>query len=154
MSTNQVNRSRGRSWAARAAAAVLLTATAGAFAPSAASAATVCDNAVPGYYMRTIRVHGEAIARVWMHHDAAYRSCTVLRALKWKGTPHYMYLRVCRTRDRPNHGVGCSGWDAGQYSLYAGPIWHPAPWCQSIHAKIDSPSGHRVYDGWLPGPCD
>ncbi len=151
----EVSASRVRSRAARVAAAVLLAAAFAALAPSGASAATVCDNAKPkSYFVRTIHVHGKAIARVWMHWDASGRSCTVLRALKWKGTPHYMYLRVCRTRDRPNHGVGCSGWDAGLYSFYAGPIWHPQTWCQAIRAKIDSPSGRRVYDGWVSGPCD
>lgn len=133
---------------------VLLAVSFAALAPAGASA-TVCSGAIPGSrYSQTIRVHGEAIARVWMHHDTRYRSCTVLRAVKWKGTPHYMFLRVCARQDRPNHGVGCSGWDAGLYRFYAGPIWHPQAWCQAIRAKIDSPSGRRVFDGWVSGPCD
>ena len=89
MSTaTEVNAARARSWAARMAAAVLLAAAFAAIAPSGASAATVCDNATPSsYFFQTIRVRGKAIARVWMHWDASHRSCTVLRALKWKGTP-------------------------------------------------------------------
>lgn len=84
----EVSASRVRSRAARVAAAVLLAAAFAALAPSGASAATVCDNAKPkSYFVRTIHVHGKAIARVWMHWDASGRSCTVLRALKWKGTP-------------------------------------------------------------------
>ena len=135
--------------------AVAFLAPTGTPGPSTAQARTVCDGAQPNHrFSRTIRVRGKAIARVWMHWDARGRSCTVLRALKWKGTPHYMFLRVCKGRDRPNHGVGCSGWDAGQYRYYAGPIWHAQPWCQAIRVKIDSPSGRRVFNGWVGGPCD
>ena len=51
------------------------------------------------------------------------------------------------TGPAPGTGVNCSGWDTGKYSSYAGPIY----WSSACVSKVivDSPSGNRVFDGWI-----
>lgn len=134
-------------------AAGLLAAVLGAsLLPSAAAQAdTVCANAVgAAMYQNVVGSGGDVVARLVYHETTTPgRLCTVLRAVKWEGTPHYMYVRSCQnvTGPPPGTGVNCSGFDAGQYSFYAGPIY----WSAACATKVivDSPSGNRVFNGWI-----
>ena len=121
-----------------------------ALAPGAARAATVCANATSNAsYQNVYGKGGDLVAQLVYHDTSSGKLCTVLRAVKWEGTAHYMYVRSCQnvTGRPPGQGVNCSGWDAGLYKSYAGPIyWSPA--CVS-KVIVDSPSGDRVFDGWV-----
>jgi hypothetical protein len=127
-----------------------LAALGAAIAPGAARADTVCANATGGAsYQDVYGKGGDRVARLVYHSTTSGKLCTVLRAVKWKGTPHYMYVRSCQnvTGRPPGKGVNCSGWDAGLYKSYAGPIsWGAA--CAS-RVIVDSPSGNRVVDKWV-----
>jgi hypothetical protein len=119
-----------------------------AIAPGAARADTVCANATSGpSYQNVYGKGGDLVARL-VYHNTSRGLCTVLRAVKWEGTAHYMYVRSCQnvTGRPPGQGVNCSGWDAGQYSSYAGPIYWNG--CAS-RVIVDSPTGSRVVDGWV-----
>ncbi len=125
-----------------------LAALAAAIAPGAARADTVCANATASYgYQNVVGKGGDLVARLY-YHQTSRGLCTVLRAVKWEGTAHYMYVRSCQnvTGRPPGQGVNCSGWDAGQYASYAGPIYWNG--CAS-RVIVDSPSGNRVVDGWV-----
>ena len=116
----------------------------------------MCKNKQPGSgsFSRSVRAGGELIARVWIHSTRDNGSCTVLRAVKWKGTPHYMFLQVCAKQIGPRKGSGCGGFDAGAYSYFAGPVYHSQQWCTAVHVKVDVPGGKRVVDRFIHGPCD
>ncbi|WP_022928625.1 hypothetical protein [Patulibacter americanus] len=128
--------------------------------PAASAASTVCQNADPaqGRFSTPVRARGRLLGRVWVHADRGGGSCTVLRAVAYRGTPHYMSLQVCESVTGPSkdrlRGVGCSGVDAGKYSRYAGPIVHHRRYCQAIRVMIDVPGGRRLTDQWVFGPCD
>jgi hypothetical protein len=129
-------------------AATGIAAVGAALAPGSARAATVCANATsPASYQNVYGKGGDLVAKL-VYHDTSRGLCTVLRAVKWKGTAHYMYVRSCQnvTGRPPGKGVNCSGWDAGKYSSYAGPIYWNG--CAS-RVIVDSPSGNRVVDGWV-----
>jgi hypothetical protein len=68
----------------------------------------------------------------------------------FRGTPHYMYLRVCDTVDPMS---GCTGWDAGMYSYYAGPIFTD-PICNDGVIKVHSPTGKVLFDMKVIGMPD
>jgi hypothetical protein len=127
-----------------------LAALAAALAPGAARADTVCANATSSAgYQNVVGKGGDVVARLHYHVTAGGKLCTVLRAVKWEGTPHYMYVRSCQNvvGRPPGQGVNCSGWDAGLYRSYAGPIY----WASACVSKVivDSPSGDRVFNGWV-----
>jgi hypothetical protein len=132
---------------------VVALALAGAALMPGIAHATVCENV--DRKIQTTPVFGKGgdkIANVHYFLTRDERICTVLRATKWVGTPHYMYLRVCANPNGngpgPGPGTGCSGFDAGKYSYYAGPIYHRHV-CAS-YVIIDTPSGNRVHDGFVP----
>jgi hypothetical protein len=126
-----------------------LAALAAALTPGAARADTVCANSTgSGGYQNVYGKGGDLVARLRYHYTPR-GLCTVLRAVKWEGTPHYMYVRSCQNVSGrpPGQGVNCSGWDAGKYKSYAGPIY----WAHACVSRVivDSPSGSRVVDGWV-----
>lgn len=123
--------------------------------PPASAGQTVCANDVPRQsFSRKIRANGELIARLWIHSTRDGRSCSVLRAVKWKGTPHYMFVQACARQTAPRKATGCSTFDAGAYRYYAGPVYHPQQFCTAVRVKVDVPGGRRVVDRFVSGPCD
>lgn len=124
--------------------------------PQASAGETVCRDVVPGAASsRDVRAgakrNGRFLGRVWIHLKRDGTSCVVLRAVAYKGTPHYMALQVCRVGSRP---FDCTGTDAGRYRYYAGPIGHDMNGCLAIRVKIDVPGGRRLTDQWVYGPCN
>lgn len=128
----------------------------GPAAPSAVAGETVCRDVVRGAAAsRDVRQggrpNGRLLGRVWIHLKRDGTSCVVLRAVAYKGTPHYMSLQVCRVGSRP---WDCTGTDAGKYRYYAGPIDYYMGACQQIRVKIDVPGGRRLTDQWVYGACN
>ena len=140
---------------------LLVVAAAAAFAlasPAPALAAkTECAGKIRGHYgaAQDIRAGGRVVARLWMHSVRPnYRGCVVLRAVAWKGTPHYMFVRVCDRQVGPRKLAGCTGHDAGQYREFAGPIYFPRWHCYVAHVKLQPPGGGRMIERFLNGPCN
>lgn len=126
---------------------------AGPATPAANARDTVCGDVVPSATaQREVRAGGRLLGRVWIHLRRGGGLCVVLRAVAYKGTPHYMSLQVCQVGGRP-YG-NCTGVDAGRYRYYAGPIEYPMGACQAIRVKIDVPGGRRLTDQWVYGACD
>lgn len=122
-------------------------------APPADAGESVCGDVVAGATAkRDVRAGGRLLGRVWIHLRRGGGSCVVLRAVAYKGTPHYMSLQVCQVSGRP-YGT-CTGTDAGRYRYYAGPIDYPMGACQAIRVKIDVPGGRRLTDQWVYGACN
>ena len=80
--------------------ALLLT----ALVPGAAQA-SLCGATVHTGYRDIYGSGGDRVARLFYHQKPGGDICKVLRAVKWNGTPHYMYLRSC--------GFGREGGPAG-----------------------------------------
>lgn len=149
--------SRPRTALATLVAVVLLAAVGlgtGPATPPASAGENVCPGATAkngSSQVEDVRAGERLLGRVWVHLLKGGGSCTVLRAVAYKGTPHYMAVQVCRISDQP---YDCSGTDAGRYRTYAGPIVHHADACQMVRVKIDVPRGRRLTDQWVHFACD
>ncbi|GAA5031295.1 hypothetical protein GCM10023258_29330 [Terrabacter aeriphilus] len=143
-----------RHTATRAFAAAALVAG-GLVAASAqpAAAASECSNVVAGSGKATpLRdAAGRTVATIWFHQrTSSPRGCYVLQAGLYRGTAHYMYLRIC---DSVTPLTGCTGWDAGNYKYFAGPI-NTDPICNSAVVKVHAPNGAVLFDRKISGLND
>lgn len=135
------------------AATLALTGAMWATTAPTAEAATVCSNAVAGSGKATPlkNAAGTTVATIWFHERTTTpRGCYVLQADMYRGTPHYMYLRICDDVDTMS---GCTGWDAGNYSFYAGPI-NTDPYCNDAVVRVHAPDGRVLFDHKVHGLND
>lgn len=82
------------------------------------------------------------------YSDGDGKFCVMLQANKWRGTPHYMSIRLCKTWGDTST---CGAADAGNFSYYAGPVvrdFNQANHCYCAKVVVKRPNGTVAASGF------